>query len=157
MAYSDYVPVKGTVLSISRGSDCCSQMMSLGTGSGIVNFVIGQETQVIDSRRLRPGMQVTAFYDSSLPVPMIFPPQYMAQIVAAHGGSEQIFLGEFNNNLVASDGSLQLNIGRSTDIKTINGQIFTCNPGGRVLLVYYTNTTRSIPPQTTPRKIVVLC
>ncbi len=26
-----------------------------------------------------------------------------------------------------------------------------------MLLVYYTVTTRSIPPQTTPRKIIVLC
>lgn len=157
MAYSDYVPVRGTVIGVSKGIDCCSQMMSLGTANGIVNFVVGAETQVIDSRRIRPGMQVTAFYDSSLPIPMIFPPQYQAQIVTAHSGSEQVMLSDFNNNLVASDGSLQLNIAGSTAVRTINGQNFTCSPGGRTLLVYYTNTTRSIPPQTTPRKIVVLC
>lgn len=157
MAYSDYEPVRGTVVGISKGVDCCSQMMSLGTANGIVNFVISPETQVIDSRRIRPGMQVTAFYDKSLPVPMIFPPQYQARIVTAHSGSEQVMLGDFNNNLVASDGSLQLNIAGRTDVRTLNGQNFTCNPGGRTLLVYYTNTTRSIPPQTTPRKIVVLC
>ena len=57
----------------------------------------------------------------------------------------------------ASDGSLQLNIAGGTVIKTLNGQNITCNLGGHMLLVYYTVTTRSIPPQTTPRKIIVLC
>lgn len=157
MSYSDFVPVKGTIVSVSMGTDCCEQMVSIATGEGIVNFIIGPETHVIDNRRLRPGMEVTAYYDSSLPVPMIFPPQYRAQIITALNGREQVLLSEFNNNLVASDGSLSLNIANHTVIRTINGQNFTCSPGNRTLLVYYTTTTRSIPPQTTPRKIVVLC
>lgn len=122
-----------------------------------MNFVIGPETQVIDSRQLRPGMRVAAFYDQSVPVPMIFPPQYHAVIVAVLGKNEQIMLNYFDGDLVAKDHSLQLNQARSTEIQTINGQNFFCDIGNRTLLVYYTVTTRSIPPQTTPRKIVVMC
>lgn len=157
MAYTTYVPVVGTIFQMTRGSDCCTQIMSLRTESGTVNFVVDSDTVVIDSRQLRPGMQVAAFYDSSLPVPLIFPPQYRAQIVTTVGRNEQVMLNEFNRNLLASDGSLQLNIARHTDIRTANGQRFTCNLGNRTLLVYYSATTRSIPPQTTPRKVVVLC
>ncbi|MDY3920500.1 MAG: hypothetical protein SOZ59_16150 [Candidatus Limivivens sp.] len=157
MAYTTFVPITGTILNIVRERDCCSQFMSLRVGSGIINFLIGPETQVIENRRLRPGMQVTAFYDSSLPVPLIFPPQYRAQLIAVPGRNEQVVLNYFDRNLLAADGSLQLNLGRNTDIETLNGQSFTCSLGNRNLLVFYSMTTRSIPPQTTPRKIVVLC
>lgn len=157
MAYSDYVPVIGTIINISRGNDCCSQRMSLRTENGIVNFMINPDTQIIDSRQLRPGMRVAAFYDGSLPVPLIFPPQYTAQIITVIGRNEQVMLNFFDRNLLAEDKSLQLNIDRNTILNTVNGQSFTCDPGRRTLLVYYSVTTRSIPPQTTPRRIIVLC
>lgn len=157
MPYTTYVSVIGTIINITQGNDCCSQRISLRVGNGIVNFMVDSGTLVIDSRQLRPGMKVAAFYDSSLPVPMIFPPQYRAQIVTALGRNEQISLNFFDRNLLAEDRSLQLNLAGNTNIETINGQRFTCNPGGQTLLVYYSVTTRSIPPQTTPRRIVVLC
>lgn len=157
MAYMNYVPVIGTILNISGGNDCCSQMMSLRVGSGIVNFVIHPDTFIVDNRQLRSGMQVVAFYDSSLPVPLIFPPQYRAQIVTAFGRNEQVMLNFFDRNLLAADRALQLNIARNTVVEAVNGQRFTCNPGNRTLLVYYSVTTRSIPPQTTPDRIIVLC
>lgn len=156
MEYTNLVPVVGAVLNIT-GSGCCNQMIALRVDEGIVNFLIGSETQVIDSRQLRPGMRVAAFYDQSLPVPMIFPPQYHAKIIAVLGKNEQIMLNYFDGSLVAKDRSLQLNQARSTEIQTINGQNFFCDIGNRTLLVFYTVTTRSIPPQTTPRKIVVMC
>lgn len=93
MAYSDYVPVTGTIVNISRGNDCCTQMMSLRAENGIVNFMVGTGTQIIDNRQLRPGMRVVAFYDSSLPVPLIFPPQYQAQMIAVVGRNEQVLIG----------------------------------------------------------------
>ena len=83
----------------------------------------------IDSRQLRPGMRVTAFYDSSLPVPLIYPPRYRAQVITLTGRNEQAVLNYFDSNLVAQDRSLQLNISRNTVIKPVNGQNFICNPG----------------------------
>ncbi|GFI46543.1 hypothetical protein IMSAGC019_01862 [Lachnospiraceae bacterium] len=157
MSYRNLVPIIGTIINISRGGDCCSQMLSLRTDNGITNFLVNGQTQVIDSRQLRVGMRIAAFYDSTLPVPLIFPPQYHAQVIAALGRNDQVNLGYFDRNLLAEDGSLQLNIGGSTNISTANGQNFNCNPADNILLVYYTITTRSIPPQTTPSRIVVFC
>ena len=85
MPYANFVPVTGTVMNISGGNDCCSQMISLRTGNGIVNFMITPETQVVYNRQIRRVMQVAAFYDSSLPVPLIFPPQYRAQLITSLG------------------------------------------------------------------------
>lgn len=157
MPYGNYKPVIGMIVNVSHGNDCCSQMISLRTGSGITNFVITSETKVIDNRQLRAGLRVAAFYDASLPVPLIFPPQYQAQIIAVLAGGQEIMLNDFDRDLTATDNSLQLNISGSTRIETINGQNVNCNPGNHTLLVYYTVTTRSIPPQTTPGRIVVLC
>ncbi|MCM1040441.1 MAG: hypothetical protein NC434_14075 [Ruminococcus sp.] len=157
MAYRDFVPVIGTIVNMTRGNDCCSQMMSLRVDNGIVNFTITSQTQVVDCRPLRLGLRVAAFYDASLPVPLIFPPQYRAQLVTVLTRDEQVMLRYFDRNLTAEDNSLQLNIVRNTNIETINGQNVNCNPADQTLLVYYTTTTRSIPPQTSPRRIVVLC
>lgn len=157
MAYSTFVPISGTIFNIPSGSDCCSQTVVLLVDNGIVNFIVNPDTMVVDNRQLRPGMEVTVYYDSSLPVPLIFPPQYQAKIIAVRGRNEQVMLNFFNRNLIAQDQSLQLNVNRNTDIKTANGQIFNCRPENQVLLVFYTTTTRSIPPQTTPRRIIVLC
>lgn len=157
MASTTYIPVTGIIMNIAGGNDCCSQMMTLRTDSGIVNFVVGADTKVIDNRQLRTGMRVAAFYDSSLPVPLIFPPQYQAWLVTIVNRNETVTLDYFDRSLLAADQSLQLEIGVDTVMRTENGQIFTCAPGERMLLVYYSATTRSIPPQATPRKIVVLC
>ncbi len=157
MAFESLVPVTGTIMNISQGGDCCSQMIALRTENGIINFFVDSQTLIIDSRQLRIGMRVVSFYDSSLPVPLIFPPQYRAELIAVPGRSEQVMLNFFNRNLVAVDRSLQLNIADHTTVQTVNGQRFDCNLGNQELLVYYSATTRSIPPQTTPSRVIVFC
>lgn len=157
MSYKDFVPITGVIVNITRGNDCCSQTVMLRSDDGIVNFVVSAQTQVIDDIQLRVGMRAAAFYDASLPMPLIFPPQYRAQLVTVIGRNEQVMLNHFDRNLLASDRSLQLNIAGNTMIRTANGQRFDCNPANQTLLVYYSVTTRSIPPQTTPSRIIVFC
>lgn len=157
MDFANLVPVFGTIWSIDTGEDCCSRIVALRTDNGIVNFVVTQETLIIDNRQLRPGMRIAAFYDSNLPVPLIFPPQYRAQLITTFGRNEHVMLNYFDSSLTATDNSLKLNPDRMTTIQTLNGQDFNCNIGNQALLVYYSETTRSIPPQTTPRRIIVLC
>lgn len=150
--------INGVIRSIEPfDSNCCQQMVSLSTPEGIQQVVISSDTYVADEIRLRQGMNVTAFYDADAPVPLIFPPQYRALIISRRNPPETVAAGFFNRRLISDDNNLQLQIGLSTQVVTANGQPFTCNPGGNMLIVYYTTTTRSIPPMTTPRKIIVLC
>ena len=58
---------------------------------------------------------------------------------------------------MAEDQSLKLNLAMGTNVVSSNGQRYWCTPENAELLVYYTTTTFSIPPQTTPQKIVVMC
>ncbi|HIR27177.1 MAG TPA: hypothetical protein IAB84_04310 [Candidatus Choladousia intestinigallinarum] len=156
MRRTTYVPVIGIILRLNQDRGCCTQQMSLRTEEGIVNFVISQDTRIVDNRRLRPGMRVAAFYDASLPVPLIYPPLYQAFIVTRLDRDEEIALNYFDSNLTASDGSLQLTPGRGTEAETLNGQRFSCSIQNQTLLVYYSRTTRSIPPQASPSRIIVV-
>ena len=63
-----------------------------------------------------------------------------------------VYVGYFNNVFLSSDQGLKLNLAPSTTVVTQNNQTFLGNPGGHTLVVIYSQTTRSIPPQTTPTK-----
>lgn len=158
MDYQSLAPIIGTVINIRpQRTDCCSQTLALTTDNGQVNFILSSQTLILNHTRLRPGMRIVAYYDKNLPVPLIYPPQYQAQLISVLRPNEQAYLGYFNSDLTAMDQALRLNIAPSTAVTTVNGQNFGCTPANRILFVSYTNTTRSIPPQTTPRKVVVLC
>ncbi len=155
---TNYLSVNGIIQNVSNMSDnCCNLMVTIITENGIVNMIVTPDTYVVNNLRLRRGMSVVAFYDADAPAVLIFPPQYRAAIIAQKSQQETVTIQRFDDNLVSFDNSLQLNIGPNTMITTPNGQPFTCDLGNRTLMVYYSNTTRSIPPQTTPRKIIVLC
>ena len=154
MAYETFEKIEGMIQSINRGDSCCSMMLSLISNSNIVNVVVSGDTTIIDNVRLRAGMRVAVFYDANLPVPAVYPP---AEIVTSLRRGQQAALGYFDENLVSADASLKLNIGPMTNVVTLNGQSYACSPENSELLVYYTNTTFSIPAMTTPQKIVVMC
>ena len=158
MNYENLMPVTGIIRNIAQTpGNCCNQMVTVNTPNGINNFMLSPDTIVIGNTQLRTAMPVTVFYDGSLPVPLIYPPQFQADIIAPMRNDETVTLKFFQRNLTAADNSLRLNLARNTEILTLNGQRFSCPPGGNFLLVYYSVTTRSIPPQTTPRRIIVLC
>lgn len=158
MANPIFVPVTGVIQEIAPfQNQCCNQLITLRTSDNVVNFILNADTYVVDNMQLRPGMRVTAFYDENLPVPLVYPPRYQAALIARTGANENVMADFFDRNLNAVNHSLKLNPSSSTQVITANGQRFSCRPGGHYLIVFYGATTRSLPPQTTPRKIIVLC
>ena len=155
---TNYLSASGIIQSVSNMSeDCCNLMVSIITENGIVNMVVTPDTYVVNNFRLRRGMSVIAFYDADAPAILIFPPQFRALVMAQKSPQENVIIQRFDDNLVSYDNSLQLNIGPQTMVTSTNGQPFTCDLGNRQLMVFYGNTTRSIPPQTTPRRVIVFC
>ena len=158
MAYSTYTPVTGVIQNITPLTpSCCDQLLTLATNGGIVTFTVSKDTYIPNNLQLRRGMRASAFYDADLPVPLIFPPRYQAEAVAVLARNETAVLQYFDENLLAADGSLKLTPGPTTTITSANGQRFTCSPGKNLLLVFYSITTRSLPPQTTPHRFLVFC
>lgn len=136
----------------------CNKLMTVQNRDGnIVNFVVTPSTYFVDHVTLTLGDNVTGFYDANAPVPLIYPPQLRAIVMSKDTAVQNVKVDYFNSELISSDGNLKLNISPHTKILLRNDQSFTESPANRNLIVTYGATTRSIPAQTTPYKIIVIC
>jgi hypothetical protein len=136
----------------------CYKLMSVENGNGnLVNFVVTPTTYFVDHVMVAPGNMVTGFYDANAAAVLIFPPQFRAIVMARDTPYQNVKVDYFNSQLISSDNNLRLNIAPRTQIVLENGQAFNNNPANRNLIVIYGATTKSIPAQTTPYKIVVRC
>jgi hypothetical protein len=87
---------------------------------------------------------------------MIYPPHYAVEAIIVEDPNQNIAVGVFDENLINTDNSLKLNLSGDTQIITQGGAPYTASLANRKLVVYYDGATKSIPAQTTPKKIVVL-
>ncbi len=138
-------------------SGCYKFMTVQNSEEDIVNFVISPATYFVGHIMVSVGDTVTGFYDANAPVPLIYPPQYQAIVVASAVQGANVKVDYFDSQLVSSDGTLKINLSPRTQMMLENGQAFTGNPANRNLIVIYGISTRSIPAQTTPYEIIVMC
>lgn len=142
----------------NRRAEGCMIFVTLEDADGqTVNFIISPHTYVVDFETLSVGMVCTFWYAADAPMPLIYPPQYNAVVAAREKTERMVNVGYYNTSMVNEDQTLQLNMDGSVNVRTTNNQYFQGNPAGHNLVVVYENSTRSIPAQTTPRLVVVLC
>lgn len=158
-----YAHITGTIVNLDptrtgRRVDGCTIFATLEDGDGnTVNFILTPSTYIVDNLTLSVGMLCTFWYRTDVPVPLIYPPQYRAVVGALRRNDRMIDVSFYNNSLVNEEQTLQLNLDGSVELRTANNQYFQANPAEHDLVVVYRTSTRSIPAQTTPEKIVVLC
>lgn len=154
----DFASVTGTVTDIVPMSDGCFQMITvMGRNGTVTNFIAGPDTYFVDHVRLSAGMEVQGFYDTSRPAVLIYPPQFQAVVMAQVLPNRNVAVGWFGFNLVNRENTLQLNVSNRTRIVLENGQDYMGNLQNQLLTVVYGAATRSIPAQTTPSQIIVMC
>lgn len=135
----------------------------------VINYTTSENTLVYTAKGEKKSLSdikkdsaITVFTGSYTPAPLIMPPQYQADVIIIND-AEQIgsvdvdtYLAD-GDRLVNAANSLVLNIGDTTEITDVEGAkaekdtLANCD-----LIVFYTMTTRSIPAQTTPEKVIVL-
>ncbi|GFP76498.1 hypothetical protein [Clostridium fungisolvens] len=136
----------------------CYYLMSLESKEhGPLNFVISPGTYFVDHEIVEVGDDVTGFYDATKPAILIYPPQFPAIVMTKNSSQQNVTVDYFNNDLISSDGMLKLNISPSTEVFLTNDQPFERPLENRNLVVIFGPTTKSIPAQTTPYRIIVLC
>lgn len=123
---------------------------------GVANFIVSPNTYQVDPVGIRGGDKLIAFYDTTIPVPLIYPPQYNAEVIAMDFSDRNIKVCRFDNQLISYDNQLKLNITKNTQIILQNGKKYTGDLSNRKLVALYGNSTKSIPAQTTPQKVTVL-
>lgn len=165
---SQYTPTSGTILQINWQSTdpaeigCTLNLTLQSMDQGIIHIIVSGSTYVVNNRQLQIGDQITCFYSTFAPVPLIYPPQYQAAVIVHTPSGSYAALDYFvqipyNSQLTNSDDTLRLNLSSRTQLLLPNGQPFGGALPGKLLLVLYRATTRSIPAQTTPQKIIVFC
>lgn len=141
----------------NRSNDLCSFLLDIQSADGPVSLLLTSSTYVYDCQHLKTGDSITAFYDPGAPVPLIYPPRYTALVIVRIENGLQAALDVFDETLTNSDGTLRLNPDKHTDTITPNGQKIQGSPGGHMLLVLFSSSTKSIPALAVPEDIVVFC
>lgn len=150
--------IQDSPITVNGESEGCYKIISVEDGTGaLVNFVVSPTTYFVDQAIVSVGDRVTGYYDGDAPVPLIYPPQYAALVMEKETYYQNVKVNFFNSQLVSRDGQLKLNLSPYTQILLTNGQPFTRNPANRNLIVIYGPSTKSIPAQTTPYRIIVWC
>lgn len=151
----------GTVTGISKKTGDNSTTVTLEDGKGsITNFVIAQNAYSVtgtNADSIKKGDRFIGYYDTTLPVLTIYPPQYRAVVYGVNlPEAKSVKVDLFNDNLISSDNQLKLIIHNSVPIYSEDGNKYAGDIKGKELVVLYSASTRSIPAQTVPEKVVVL-
>lgn len=137
----------------------------------IINFLITPDTLIYDSQGekkelsdIQKGALISVYTDAFSPAPLILPPQYQADVIILEDPEAETPVFNHVDTFIMNEGilvdagnSLALNI--SEEVPVVDKEGNEADAGdlaGKDLLVFYDVSTRSIPAQTTPLKIVVL-
>lgn len=116
-------------------------------------------TESVDYEKLEKGATVEAYYDKNAPMILIYPATVTPELVVVK--DEQLFgevkVGKFDEDFLSLDEQLKLNINEETPMFNEQGEkIEIADLADKDLIVFYTATTKSIPPQTAPSKIIAM-
>lgn len=114
-------------------------------------------TKQMDQSKLEIGTVLETYYDKNKPRILIYPQQVTPKfiIIKDKETEGEIKVGQFDKKLLSLDGQLKLEIGKETVMENQLGETIKKEDlAGKDLIVFYTITTRSLPPQTTPTKVI---
>lgn len=135
----------------------CEQRLTIQAENNITHLIVNKDTLIVNREQIMVGDEVTIYIDANAPAPLIYPPLYHAVIISKLVPHYTVKASHFDYQLISEDGQLQLHIGDQTIIQYENGQYYTGQLENRLLAVVYDRSTRSIPAQTTPLLVTVIC
>ncbi len=119
------------------------------------NVIISKDTYIFEDAKIAIGDTITAYYDATKPMIMIYPPQYSAEVVVIEKESRNVKFDVFDEDLISSDNFLKLSIDEDTKIILQDGTDYEGQIENLKLLVVYGVSTKSIPAQTIPDTVIV--
>ncbi|PIC57485.1 copper amine oxidase [Sporosarcina sp. P12(2017)] len=155
-----FVKVEGTINGMEKNDELTLYTIKWKEESFVL--AITKETLIFNNTgkkvELKKGDKVSAYTHADKPMVMIYPPQYTPDaVIVEKDEANTAVVGIFDDELVDPYLKLQLNVEDSTDISSASGNKVNADDlKGKDLLVFYKETTRSIPAKTTPEKVVIL-
>lgn len=116
-------------------------------------------TARVQKEELKKGATIEGYYDKNKPMILIYPATVTPELVIVKDEDVygEVKVSKFDKNFLSLDKALKLNIAEETILLNQQGKaIEKKDLQGKELVVFYTATTKSLPPQTTPSKIIAL-
>lgn len=155
-----YGTIKNVELVYRDHQDNCIQHYDISVmtqANEEVHFILSGYTYFVDCFYYEVGMKVIGFYDTGMPMPLIYPPRYQIRVIALDLPGRYVKADFFDCFLVSYDNKLQLEITNNTYITNeLEGAPYCQNISNKYLVVLYNNSTKSIPALTQPNVIIVL-
>ncbi|WP_252503845.1 stalk domain-containing protein [Sporosarcina sp. Marseille-Q4943] len=163
---TDFVRATGIITEIENKEN--ERMVTVENDQGLITiFRIQEKTLLFNSGTtnemkpadLKKDMKVEAYYDKNKPMILIYPAQITPElfIVIDEEKPGSVKVGKFDKDFLSVDKELKLNIGEETAIENQQGEkIEKADLKDKELVVFYSITTKSLPPQTPPTKIIAL-
>ncbi|WP_427108726.1 stalk domain-containing protein [Lysinibacillus xylanilyticus] len=123
---------------------------------------ITKDTLVFDNTgkkvELKEGDKIVAYTFANKPQKLIYPPQFNPDVVIVETKEAGfVEVDYFFENLTNTYEMLKLNIGENTELLNTKGEKVSAKDlKEKNLVVFYTVSTKSIPAQTKPSKVIVL-
>ena len=155
--YGSFTGVVKEILPSDRSADAVQKVIVIHENGGEAMFMINRDTLwVTDVTAVEVGDTVTGFFDGRLPMIMIYPPQYTIEVMAVNvPDGMEVTVDRFDDELMSTDGALQLRIGEHTEVLDPEGDMFKGETIANRLLVVFHDPAET-NGRTTAWKIIVM-
>ena len=163
---TNYMKATGVVQEIEKETD--GIRLTIENGDKMITILrITDESLMFNSATtnqlkladLKKGAIVEAYYDKNKPMILIYPATVTPEIVIVKDEKDfgSVKISQFDTNFLSLDGELKLNMGEETPLFNQQGEAIELKDlQGKELVVFYSITTMSLPPQTPPTKVIAL-
>lgn len=165
----NYIEFKGKISTINSGDKSFSILVENNLENGVDKLIthITEDVILIDDNTLefigkedlKEGMEVSIYYSKDTIMLLSYPGQLKPNSIVIRNREDfmDIKVDRFDKDLVSDDNMLKLNISEDVEIVDRKGNKLSKEDlFNKDLMVFFTASTRSIPAQTTPKKIIVL-
>lgn len=166
---SDYFKYEGKIIEVNANEKSFSIRVTDDEEdiySGKVFFITEDTILLNDETRefvtkdiLEEGMTISGYYSKDTIILESMPPQLSVDVVIINESKEpvSIHVSKFNDELISIDNILKILPSEDTIIINRDGEkVEKEDIIDKDLIVFYTISTRSIPAQTTPEKIILI-
>ena len=159
MKQSAFVQQTGKVTAVENFGE--GKLFIVDHEDNLFHFYVDEKTLVFDNTGkkvdINVGDTISLSVYTNQPMIMIYPPRYTPPVVIVQTEEAGfVKVDQFDKDHLSVDGELKLNVNDETVIENAKGEKVAADElKNYSAIVFYGPTTRSLPPQTAPTKIVV--
>lgn len=163
-----YMSFEGYVKELKNDNGYTSIIMNNGKSDEVIGeFRLSEDTMIVNqdttdtikAGKIEKGKKVKGFYRKDMPMILIYPPMISPELVVVSSAEPKNSIKHsfFDENNLSIDKDLKLNIPKTSLLVDKHGNKVEADKIKNIdLVVIYDVTTRSIPAQTNPLKVIVL-